>query len=216
VPADAPARRVGRLRLLVASARPTDAAPVSAEQETAALRRAFQPLARSGRARVDVLPRATAARLQQRLAETRPDVLHFVGHGDFDTEGGSILLEDGRGGARPLSFAGLRDLLCGRGLRLVSLNACETGRGGRVDWSRGVAAALVAAGVPAVIANQYPVLDTAATSFAGTLFAALARGDGLGDAVHEARVALSGEGRPEQLDWAIPVLFARDPTETLR
>ena len=47
--------------------------------------------------------------------------------------------------------------MCRRGLRLVFLNACETGRGGRVDWNRGVAPALVAAGLPAVVANQYAV-----------------------------------------------------------
>lgn len=218
VPADAPARRPGRLRVLVASARPAGAAPLAVEEETAALRRAFRALVRSRLAVLDVLPRATAAALQRRLAAERVDVLHFVGHGAFDPgqRSGSLLLEDERGRARPLAFDALRRIVCRRGLRLVSLNACETGRGGRLDWSRGMAAALVAGGVPAVVANQYPVLDGAATTFAGELFASLARGRGLGDAAREARLALSRESGGTGLDWAIPVLFARDAGEPLR
>ena len=79
-----------------------------------------------------------------------------------------------------------------------------------------MAPALVAAGVPAVVANQYSVLDTAATTFARELYAALARGESLGDATREARVALGHSVGTGGLDWAVPVLFARDPGATLR
>jgi hypothetical protein len=217
VPADAPGRASRRLRVLVVSARPRGAAPLGVEQETAALRGAFRPLVRARLAAVEVLPRATPAALQRRLAGEHVDVLHFVGHGAFDpaTRAGSILLEDERGRPRPVAFDAFRQLVCHRGLRLVSLNGCETGRGGRLDWSRGMAAALVAGGVPAVVANQYPVLDSAATTFAGELFAALARGRGLGDAAREARLAVS-QGSGGGLEWAIPVVFARDAREPLR
>ena len=79
-----------------------------------------------------------------------------------------------------------------------------------------MAPALVAAGVPAVVANQYSVLDTAATTFARELYGALARGRGLGDASREARIALGHTLGSASLDWAVPVLFARDPGATLR
>jgi CHAT domain-containing protein len=146
------------------------------------------------------------------------DVVHFVGHGDFDEKEreGSLLLEDEQGRPRRLGSEALRQVLCGRGLRLVFLNACETGRGGRVEWNRGVAPALVAAGLPAVVANQYPVLDSAATAFARELYAQLAVGRALGDAVREARVAVSRDLGPAAIDWAVPVVFARDPREPLR
>ena len=218
VPADAPARRSGRLRVLVVSARPQGAAPVSVEEETAGLRRAFRTLVRTGLAVVEALPRATPGRLQQRLLADRTDVLHFVGHGAFDaaTLEGSVLLEDERGRPRRLGFDSFRQIVCRRGLRLVSLNACETGRGGRTEWTRGVAPALVAAGVPAVVANQYPVLDSAATTFAIGFYAALARRRALGDAAREARVAVAREAGGDGLDWATPVLFARDPRACLR
>jgi CHAT domain len=218
VPADATRRRGGRLRILVASARPHGTAPVSTRKETADLRRAFRTLTDEGLADVEVLQKATPGRLQRRLADGGVDVFHFVGHGDFDeeTREGSVLLQDERGRPRPVGFDLLRQIVVRRGLRLVFLNACETGRGGRVDWNRGVAPALVAAGVPAVVANQYAVLDSAATAFARDFYAQLARGRSLGDAAREARVAVGRDVSTGTIDWAVPVLFARDPRETLR
>jgi hypothetical protein len=218
VPAEAPARGRGRLRILAVVSRPRGAAPLDSRTETRDLRAAFSSLAKAGRAEVEVLDRATPLLLQRRLSAGGVDVLHFVGHGAFDEaeREGSILLEDDRGRERSLGAEALRQLLCGRGLRLVFLNACETGRGGRVDWNRGVAPALVAAGLPAVVANQYAVLDDAATAFARELYAQLAGGRSLGDAAREARVAVARDLGPVRLDWAVPVVFARDPREPLR
>jgi len=218
VPADVPARGRGRLRILAVAAQPRGAAPVDARTETSDLRKAFADLVRKGRAAVELLAPATAGRLQRRLAAGGVDVLHFVGHGEFDEREreGSLLLEDERGRPRPLGTDALRQVLCGRGLRLVFLNACETGRGGRVEWNRGVAPALVAAGLPAVVANQYPVEDAAATAFARELYAQLAAGRALGDAAREARVAVGRDLGTGSLGWAVPVVFARDPREPLR
>ena len=218
VPADAPARGRGRLRILVVVSQPRGTPLLDTKTETTDLRTAFRPLAAAGKAEVEVLTKATAGRLQRRHARGGVDVLHFAGHGEFDEKEreGSLLLEDERGRPRPLGSFALRQVLCGRGLRLVFLNACETGRGGRVEWNRGVAPALVAAGLPAVVANQYPVIDAAATAFARELYAQLAAGRALGDASREARVAVSRDLGPGALDWAVPVVFARDPREPLR
>jgi len=218
VPADVPARGRGRLRILAVAAQPRGAAPVDARTETSDLRKAFADLVRKGRAAVELLAPPTAGRLQRRLAAGGVDVLHFVGHGEFDEREreGSLLLEDDRGRPRPLGTDALRQVVCGRGLRLVFLNACETGRGGRVEWNRGIAPALVAAGLPAVVANQYPVEDAAATAFARELYAQLAGGSTLGDAAREARVAVGRDLGTGSLGWAVPVVFARDPREPLR
>ena len=218
VPADAPARGRGRLRILVVVSQPRGTPLLDTKTETSDLRTAFRPLAAAAKAEVEVLTKATAGRLQRRLAKGGVDVFHFAGHGEFDEKEreGSLLLEDEHGRPRPLGSEALRQVLCGRGLRLVFLNACETGRGGRVEWNRGVAPALVAAGLPAVVANQYPVLDAAATAFARELYAQLAAGRALGDASREARVAVSRDLGPGALDWAVPVVFARDPREPLR
>ncbi len=218
VPADSRALRRGRLRVLVVVSRPRGREPLDSRTETSDLRKAFRKLVDAGRAEIELMTRPTAATLQRRLAAGDVDVLHFVGHGHFDESEreGFLVLEDERGGPRPLGAEALRQVVCQRGLSLVFLNACETARGGRSDWNRGAAPALVAAGMPAVVANQYAVLDSAATLFARELYSGLASGRALGDAAREARIALAGELGASRIDWAVPVVFARDPREPLR
>jgi hypothetical protein len=218
VPAEAPPRRRGRLRVLVVVSRPRGENALDTRAETRALREAFAPLVRAGRAVLELMARPSPAALQRRLAAGEVDVLHFIGHGRFDEAAreGVLLLEDERRAPRPLGALALRQLVANRGLRLVFLNACETGRGGRAEWNRGVAPALVAAGIQAVVANQYAVLDQAATLFARELYGELAQRRPLGDAVREARVALARELGPSRIEWAVPVVFARDPREPLR
>jgi hypothetical protein len=218
VPAEAPPRRRGRLRVLLVVSRPKGQQPLDTRAETRAVREALGRLVEAGRVVLEFMARPTPAALQRRLAAGDVDVLHFIGHGRFDEAAreGELLLEDERAAPRPLGAEALRQLLSNRGLRLVFLNACETGRGGRADWNRGVAPALVAAGIQAVVANQYAVLDQAATLFARELYAGLAGRRPLGDAVREARMALARELGPSRMEWAVPVVFARDPREPLR
>jgi hypothetical protein len=218
VPADAPGPGRGRLRVLLVLSRPRGRPPLDDRAEATGLRRAFAALTARGRATLELVTRPTPAALQRRLAQGGVDVLHFVGHGHYDADEreGFLVLEDERGEARPLGAEALSRIICRRGLRLVFLNACETGRGGRIDWNRGMAPALVAAGVPAVVANQYPVLDAAATLFARELYRELAAGRAIGDATREARIALARELDAGRMDWAVPVVFARHPRESLR
>jgi len=218
VPSEVGPRRRDRLRILVATSEPKGTGPLAAREEAALVRRGFRPLVDAGLARVSVLPRATPEALHRTLRDEAVDVLHYVGHGHYDAAAGEgqLLLEDGRGRPRPVDAAAFRQIVGRRGTDLVFLNACESGRGGRVSFNTGVAPALVAAGVPAVVANQYPVLDAAATTFARELYAALAHGRSLGDATREARVSVGHSMGSGSIDWAVPVLFARDPGATLR
>jgi len=217
VPAEAPRPRRGPLRILFATARPSGTPPLSAEKEEEGIRRAFEPHLTSRRAALDVLPGATVESLHARLRGGRYDVLHFVGHGEYDeTErSGALLLDDGHGKTKRLSAAALSRLATGRGLLLAFLNACESGRGGRYDFLRGVAPALAHAGLPAVAANQFRVFDDAAAAFAASFYAALAEGFPVGSALREARVGLGARLGDAALDWAVPVLFARDPRAVL-
>jgi hypothetical protein len=218
VPADSRARRRGRLQVLVVLSRPRGQEPLDARVEAKALEKAFQPLIKAGRAALEILARPTPQRLQRRLAAGGVDVLHFVGHGRYDESHreGSLFFEDDHGGPSRVGSEALRQIVCHRGLSLVFLNACETARGGRSDWTRGAAPALVAAGVPAVVANQYAVLDAAATLFARELYDQLAARRALGDAAREARIGVARELGASRIDWAVPVVFARDPREPLR
>ena len=105
--------------------------------------------------------------------------------------------------------------MCRRNIRLIFLNACETGQGGKADFNRGISPSLLQAGVPAVVGNQYSVLDVSARRSRKRFYWALAQGRSLGDAAREARVAVNYLISGEAIDWAVPVLFARDPTEVI-
>jgi len=74
---------------------------------------------------------------------------------------------------------------------------------------------LVAGGVPAVVANQFKVLDPSAAAFAQHFYWALASGRTIGDAAREARVAVNYSIAGEAIDWAVPVLFARNPGDRM-
>jgi hypothetical protein len=110
------------------------------------------------------------------------------------------------------------EIFCQRGIRLVFLNACETGRGEaqgaprrKADFNRGIAPALVANGVPAVVANQFSVRDDAATEFSQHFYWSLAQGATFGSAAREARIAVNYSTSHDTIDWAVPVVYARDP-----
>ena len=143
--------------------------------------------------------------------------MHFIGHGEFDQKAnqGKLLFQTKSGGRHDVGIRALREILCGRGIQLIFLNACETARDGKATLNRGIAQSLVEGGIPAVVANQYPVLDDSAVGFTDHFYWSLALGASLGEAAREARIALNYSIGHESIDWAIPVLFARDPTYRL-
>ena len=217
VPADPIIRCDGPLRILVASAQPVGFGQLSIDQEVEVIRRGFEPLIEAGLATVEVLPRATPAALHGHLSTGSYSIVHFIGHGVFDAEKGEgcLLFEDTRGGSFALGERSVREIFCQRGLSLVFLNACQSGTGSKADFNKGVAQSLVAHGLPALVANQYSVLDSSATSFAQHFYWSLAQGMTLGESAREARVAVNYSMQGELIDWAVPVLYARDANRAL-
>jgi hypothetical protein len=217
-----PADRIGardKLRILVVVAQPLGLAHLSVDEETAVVKSGFQNLISANLAEVNVLLDATPALLHQMLeVSLLPyDIIHFIGHGEYDdkTGLGCLVFENENEGVQTVDSQVLQQILCRRDIRLMFLNACETGKGGGVDFIRGVAPALVAAGVPTIVANQFSVLDVSATAFARHFYWALAQGQSIGDAAREARVAVNYSISGEAIDWAVPVVFARNPGDRL-
>ncbi len=197
------------LRILLAGAEPRTARLLSLDREVERVSRAVE---RPGLIEVTSLPHATLSSLHQALmGEEEVHVLHFLGHGDFDPVSGEgvLLFEDGRRGASKVRGRVLADLLRGRtGLRLVFLNACRTARSAASSPFGGVATALVQAGVPAVLAMQFPITDRAAIQFSEAVYRRLATGDPIDAAVTEGRNAMLAQ-TPDRLAWGTPVLFSQ-------
>ena len=217
IPADPLKADATPLRILVASAQPIGFGHLSIDEEVQVIRRGFESLIEAGLVVIETLPRATPEGIHAQLQTGNYDVVHFIGHGVFDEprQEGYLVFQDARGGEFRLGRRSVRELFCGRGLSLVFLNACQTGQGGSADFNKGVAQALVQHGLPALVANQYSVLDSSATSFAQHFYWSLAQGQSIGAAAREARIAVNYSLTGELIDWAVPVVYARDPNAAL-
>lgn len=217
IPANVIAPLTGPMRILVAAAQPVGMGLLSIDQEVEVIRRGFQPLVDAELVTIEVLPRATPSAILARLSTAKFTIVHFIGHGGFDekTQKGVLYFEDARGQQMPLGERSVREIFCRRGVGLVFLNSCQSGSGGLSDFNKGIAQALVAHGLPALIANQYSVLDSSATSFAQHFYWSLAQGMSVGQAGCEARIAVNSSMQGDLIDWAVPVVYARDPRMAL-
>jgi WD40 repeat protein len=166
---------------------------------------------RAGQVRLTWIEGQTWRDLQRAMRQGRWHVFHFVGHGGFDrtADEGIIALADDQGGTRLLHAGDLSLLLRDHAsLRLVLLNACDTGRAGALDPFSSTAGALVRRGIPAVVAMQYEITDRAAIEFTRTFYGALADGFPIDVGVMEARRAVKLAHR-SSLEWGTPVLYLR-------
>lgn len=206
-PVDAPTLH-GDIRVLAALAEATGLPELDLDAEQRLLDEALADLPGM---HVETCRDPGFAALQARLADS--GVFHFAGHGDFRREMGAapgtytgtgfLALGDERVDATDLAL-----LLRGQGLRLAVLSGCNTGRrDGCSVWS-GIAPALVAAGIPAVVANQFKIQDRCALAFGRQLYQALAGGLPVERAVAAGRIA-AYRADPAGRDWGVPVLYLR-------
>ena len=200
------------LRVLGMVSSPRGLQQLDVEGERELLEEALRPQLDAGRVRIDWLDHVSWPRVHDKLLEREWHVLHFIGHGTYDTETDEGVLafvgRDGRADYVPASS--LADLLAQAEPtpRLVLLNSCRSGTGGTEDLFSGTAAALVHSGIHAVAAMQFSISDTAAIEFARGFYAALAHGRGIDEAVRSGRIGILGVGRGT-LEWVTPVLYLR-------
>ncbi|GAA3304302.1 hypothetical protein GCM10020218_103610 [Dactylosporangium vinaceum] len=143
---------------------------------------------------------------------TERHILHFIGHGEQRPGGRAQLRVESGWSINPAVIAS-NQLPCPR---LVVLNACRTA--GETAAVRGVGAAFLTAGVPAVVTTQGDVRAQAGVAFARELYGALAEAVPVDVAVARARARLLWS-RPRFRDheWAVPVLtVATAPEHALR
>lgn len=202
------------LRILVVISAPDDAADLDTEEEIGVIQAALDAAQRAGRVEVDYLDDATLPALGEALRRVQPHILHYTGHGGYDAKAGRSVLalerEDGR--TCPAGIQELRPLLAeARELRLVVLSGCQTARTSDVDAFRGVATGMLQAGIPAVTAMQFSILDQSGIELARALYAALAEGGSPAEALHRVRLALWQCEEGPGYDWGIPALYLRAP-----
>ena len=175
-----------------------------------------QALAQLGAVEMRVLKgKVTRSEISKALNAERYHILHFIGHGTFVGGDGQLLINSEDGGEDRISANKFADFFRNHpSLKLVVLNACQ---GAEVSATRpmaGMAPQLVARGIPAVVAMQYPISDPAALVFAREFYLKLCTGWNRGQvdsAVSHARNRIYMDIE-EALAFATPVLFLRSPT----
>jgi hypothetical protein len=208
------------IKILVAIANPENLsefnlAEVEPEKEWALLAEAIGGLAEVTLTRLE--GPCTLSALEEALREGH-HLLHLVAHGQYSQrrdqtvlyvadEDNRVKLVNGEELAAMLTRQ-LADVDIQREdkLRLVFLASCQTATNSPADAFRAVAPALVAAGVPAVLAMQDLVPVETARAFSQTFYRQLIAHGQVDLASNEARSALMTAGLPGA---AIPVLFMR-------
>lgn len=200
----------GPIKVVVALASHIDLEMLDLEQERYDLEQAFEGLTGI---EPTYLEDATEDDILDAIPGTR--VFQFAGHGLFVQEisgipgfpqgKGALALDDRLVEAEDLGLN-----LQGNGVRLAVLGGCETGRRG-ADGSSvwdSIAPALVKAKIPAVVANQYTILDKCAIAFSRQFYRSLVGGLDIERAVVAGRLAAYNADK-EGRDWGVPVLYLR-------
>lgn len=202
------------LRILCMAAAPDDREPLAIRAEQQRLSGALAGLEHEGLIELGWTAGDTWRDLRtalRRTGDAQWHVFHFIGHGGFDAtaQEGTLRLSGEDGSGYDLGAENLAMVLEGRpSLRLVVLNACETGRSSAADPFSSVAGALMRRGVPAALAMQFPISDRAAEEFSRTFYEGIAHRMPVDAAVTDARQAIRLALRGT-LEWGTPVLYMR-------
>jgi CHAT domain-containing protein len=153
------------------------------------------------------LPKAGWLEFKRELARVDPHILFFIGHGGFVGNEPHLFFQRAASDeCEPISIAELANTLSPHSnLRLAILAACQTA----VTRSPFANAAeqLLEAGIPAVIAMQSKVEDSAATEFGFQFFQYLFQQKySLDTCINAGRMAMLSKSRTTT-EWAIPVLY---------
>jgi hypothetical protein len=162
-------------------------------------------------------PQPTPSGLTTFLKEFQPQVLHFIGHGGLERgeDEAKIVLVNPQGGSVDVPDYKLADYFedAGHWPAIVLLDLPDP-EGGEDDLERNTARLgprLIRAGVPAVVAMQYPFPTDAACKFSVGFYGALADGEEIDVAVTKGRIAYQRNvaQATETRMLGTPVLYAQ-------
>lgn len=208
----APRPLQGKVRILFVSADPLDQEGVSWPDVKESIERAFAARI-PDRFELTAVEGASQDALTDTVGQHDFEIFHFSGHSEvIDGKGHLVLLDRRTNNSVRLPADSLAVMLGGKDIRLAVLSACETAAG---DFARGfsvIAETLVQAGIPAVVANQFPVPDKTVATFVGALYHELLRSGDIDRATSEGRIKLANDPAlrgTTVLEWGIPTLHRR-------
>ena len=140
-----------------------------------------------------MLENPTKEELKAFITNNRPNVVHFMGHGEYDLKnkkGRIAFVNKKTGKAQWFDDDTFADSFAKNPPELVFLHACQGAKSTSYVGFRGLALKLVYAGVPNVVAMQYPIENFVALQFAKKFYESLGKGMFIDQAVQAGREAL--------------------------
>ncbi|MEH2371174.1 tetratricopeptide repeat protein [Nostoc sp.] len=218
VKAQLPAMPNDQLNILLVIARPDDEQDVGFKTIARPLLAALQPIRQRVNLKVLRPPSLKAFEAELQANKGFYHIVHFDGHGNFDSETqGVLVFEDEQGNEQAVSAKEIAQYLTDCRVPIFVLNACKSGQVGEEAFSS-VAGQLVKLGAKGVVAMAYSVYAKGAEHFIGRLYGELVRGECIATAVAAGRKSMSidkmrpsPKGNLPLQDWLVPVLYQQEP-----
>ncbi|AFY44676.1 tetratricopeptide repeat protein [Nostoc sp. PCC 7107] len=218
VKAPLPAMPDDQLNILLVIARPYDQQDIGFKTIARPLLAALQPIRQRVNLKVLRPPSLKAFEAELQANKGFYHIVHFDGHGNFDSETqGVLVFEDEQGNEQAVSAREIAQYLTDCRVPIFVLNACKSGQVGEEAFSS-VAGQLVKLGAKGVVAMAYSVYAKGAEHFIGRLYGELVRGECIATAVAAGRKSMSidkmrpsPKGNLALQDWLVPVLYQQEP-----
>jgi hypothetical protein len=199
------------IKILVLVSSPISYDVLNVEDEIAKIEEELKKSKWHKKVKLEIIKRVTVECVRKKIRDCH--VIHYIGHGGFGVkhkeEIGALVFENDSGGSDLIDAERFALMLCDTNVRLVILNACETAKTSTYNAFLGVAPALINAGIPAVIAMQFPMPDSSAIIFSEEFYRSLAKDYHVDAALTDTRIAMAERIGVDRIDWGIPVLFLR-------
>jgi len=215
-PSDSP------LHVLIAIPSPTDQPVPDYRNELTNLHKTLSEPIEKGRVLLHVLFEATRHTLYDALQRYDYHVLHYLGQGTYDLEQrqGFLRIDGETGRSEWISAREFTDLVKGRGLRLMVLQAYQEAPVGMIDAFNAVAAKALRRKIPEILTVPIGLPQPSSRALQRELYSALGDGSSATAAIQAIRQALQALDREQnsehhRFDWGAPMLYSRADPGTL-
>jgi hypothetical protein len=208
-----PLRTSYPLHVLVVLAVDSESNLPEAQREWYDIKRLLEHLGRMRRFNLQRLNNPTRQELDNWLSGNPCHILHFIGHGEVDSESGKsfLLMRDESRKTDRISGKELGTLLANyQDLRVVMLNTCLGAAISSPGRYQSLSQSIASANIPAVLGMNDEITDSAARRFSNAFYDAIAKRMPIDVAASKARMAIYNHDA-DGLEWGTPVLYLRSP-----
>ncbi len=205
-------RREDPLHLLLIIADPIDQPQQDSNKWEKIIVDALTSPLEEGMITIRIVKRATRREISKALAEQRPDIVQFVGHGIYRNGKGYLaLVDDKTDKTWEVDDERFTNIFLGSddNLGLLCLTTCENAKSDSPQGFLSIAPKIVQKGVPAVVAMRYSPLVSTSEIFFEEFYEAIAARKPVDWAVQWARNQISLDKGLDNREFATPVLYMR-------